>query len=126
MRSTGSGRLRGLLDELRGGVGLRRGRRHPHELRVGDAVDFWRVEHLEPGRRLRLAAEMKIPGRLWLQFEVKPDEGRLRDTPDHGVRPGRICRPGLLVPALPGAHHVFRAMLHGLRRATIAASDPAR
>jgi uncharacterized protein YbjT (DUF2867 family) len=65
-------RLRGLLDTLRGGVGLRRGRRHPRELRVGDPVDFWRVEHLESGRVLRLAAEMKIPGRLWLQFEVEP------------------------------------------------------
>ncbi|TMM08467.1 MAG: SDR family oxidoreductase [Actinobacteria bacterium] len=66
-------RARGLLDTLRGGVGLRRGRRDPVDLRVGDTVDFWRVERLEAGRLLRLAAEMKIPGRLWLQFEVDPD-----------------------------------------------------
>jgi uncharacterized protein YbjT (DUF2867 family) len=66
-------KARGLLDTLRGGVGLRRGRRDPLDLRVGDTVDFWRVERLESDRLLRLAAEMKIPGRLWLQFEVDPD-----------------------------------------------------
>jgi uncharacterized protein YbjT (DUF2867 family) len=68
-------RLRGRLDRLRGGIGLRRGRRDPLDLRVGDTVDFWRVECLEAGRLLRLSAEMSIPGRLWLQFEVDP-EGR--------------------------------------------------
>jgi len=66
-------RLRGFIDLLFGGVGMRRGRRHPQELAVGDTVDFWRVESYEPGRRLRLAAEMKIPGRAWLEFEVEPD-----------------------------------------------------
>ena len=74
---------RGVLDTLRGGVGLRRGRRDPHDLRVGDTVDFWRVESLEPSRLLRLSAEMKIPGRLWLQFEVDAESGgtaRIRQT----------------------------------------------
>jgi uncharacterized protein YbjT (DUF2867 family) len=66
-------KARGLLDTLRGGVGLRRGRRDPVDLRLGDTVDFWRVERFESNRLLRLAAEMKIPGRLWLQFEVDPD-----------------------------------------------------
>lgn len=65
-------RLRGMLDRLLGGVGLRRGRRHPHQLRVGDAVDFWRVEELETHRSLLLRSEMKTPGELWLQFQVKP------------------------------------------------------
>lgn len=65
-------RLRGALDRLVGGVGLRRGRRHPHDLRPGDALDFWRVEIAEPDRLLRLRAEMKVPGRAWLQFEVEP------------------------------------------------------
>ncbi len=64
--------LRGALDRLIGGVGLRRGRRHPDEVRVGDAVDFWRVERVEPDRLLRLRAEMKVPGDAWLQFEVAP------------------------------------------------------
>jgi hypothetical protein len=66
-------RVRGFIDLLFGGVGLRRGRRHPEELAVGDTVDFWRVEAYEPDRRLRLVAEMKLPGRAWLEFEVEPD-----------------------------------------------------
>ncbi|MEM6749865.1 MAG: SDR family oxidoreductase [Planctomycetota bacterium] len=66
-------KLRGWMDQLIGGPGLRRGRRHPQQLLVGEAVDFWRVEALEPGRLLRLRAEMKVPGRAWLQFETSPD-----------------------------------------------------
>jgi uncharacterized protein YbjT (DUF2867 family) len=65
-------RLRGLADRLVGGVGMRRGRRDPDELRTGDALDFWRVEEIEPDRLIRLRAEMKVPGRAWLQFEVAP------------------------------------------------------
>jgi uncharacterized protein YbjT (DUF2867 family) len=65
-------RLRGLMDRIVGGVGMRRGRRDPHNVRVGDALDFWRVEAAEPDRLLRLRAEMKMPGRAWLQFESKP------------------------------------------------------
>ncbi len=65
-------KARGLLDRLVGGVGMRRGRRDPDELRVGEALDFWRVEAVEPDRLLRLRAEMKVPGRAWLQFEAKP------------------------------------------------------
>ena len=67
-------RLRGLADRLIGGVGFRRGRRHPVDLRVGDAVDFWRVEAVEPGHLVRLRAEMKVPGRAWLQFQAEPLE----------------------------------------------------
>jgi hypothetical protein len=64
--------IRGTLDLLVGGVGLRRSRRDPETLSAGDALDFWRVESIEPDHRLHLAAEMKIPGRAWLQFEVEP------------------------------------------------------
>jgi uncharacterized protein YbjT (DUF2867 family) len=64
--------LRGLLDRLAGGVGMRRGRRHPTDVRVGDALDFWRVEAVEPGVLLRLRAEMKVPGGAWLQFKAQP------------------------------------------------------
>jgi uncharacterized protein YbjT (DUF2867 family) len=63
-------RIRGAIDLLAGGVGMRRGRRDPNVPAVGDTLDFWRVEAYEPGRRLRLAAEMKVPGRAWLEFEV--------------------------------------------------------
>jgi uncharacterized protein YbjT (DUF2867 family) len=64
--------LRGVLDRLVGGIGIRRGRRSPTDLRVGDAVDFWRVEAYRPNELLRLRAEMKLPGLAWLQFEALP------------------------------------------------------
>ena len=63
-------RIRGMVDRLLGGAGLRRGRRHPDNLRIGDALDFWRVEELKADRLVRLRAEMKLPGRAWLQFEA--------------------------------------------------------
>jgi hypothetical protein len=66
-------RIRGALDRLVGGPGLRRGRRDPERLVPGDALDFWRVEAFEPDRLLRLVAEMRVPGRAWLQFDVEPD-----------------------------------------------------
>jgi uncharacterized protein YbjT (DUF2867 family) len=70
-------RLRGIADRLVGGPGFRRGRRHPDEVRAGDALDFWRVEAVEPGRLMRLRAEMKLPGEAWLQFEAQPlDDGQ--------------------------------------------------
>jgi uncharacterized protein YbjT (DUF2867 family) len=68
-------RLRGWLDLLLGGVGLRRGRPDPEQVKVGDTLDFWRVERYEPDARLRLEAEMKLPGRAWLEFEVSPGDG---------------------------------------------------
>ncbi len=65
-------RLRGAMDRLLGGVGMRRGRRHPTRLHVGDAVDFWRVAAVEEGKRLTLVAEMKLPGAAVLEFVVSP------------------------------------------------------
>jgi hypothetical protein len=67
-------RIRGFLDLLVGGVGLRRGRRDPDWLHPGETLDFWRVEAFEPNHLLRLAAEMKLPGRAWLEFEVEAKE----------------------------------------------------
>jgi hypothetical protein len=64
--------LRGFLDLLVGGVGVRRGRNDPEHLSVTDPVDFWRVEVYDPPERLRLQAEMKLPGRAWLEFQVTP------------------------------------------------------
>jgi uncharacterized protein YbjT (DUF2867 family) len=68
-------RLRGAADRLVGGVGLRRGRRDPDEVRAGEALDFWRVEAVESGRLMRLRAEMKVPGKAWLEFQALPAEG---------------------------------------------------
>jgi hypothetical protein len=72
-------RLRGGIDLLLGGVGMRRGR-PARELQVGDAVDFWRVDAIDAGRRLRLHAEMKLPGRAWLEFTVEPTNRGARIT----------------------------------------------
>ncbi len=71
-------RIRGLMDRMVGGVGMRLGRRDPDHLRVGDALDFWRVEEVRRPSLLRLRAEMRVPGRAWLQYEVVPIEGGSR------------------------------------------------
>mgnify|MGYP006169508977 CR=1 FL=1 len=68
--------LRGLIDRFVGGVGLRRGRRDPNYLRVGDSLDFWRVEELEKEKKLRLYAEMILPGKAWLEFTVDEIDGK--------------------------------------------------
>ncbi|MEW6595050.1 MAG: SDR family oxidoreductase [Thermodesulfobacteriota bacterium] len=71
-------RLRGLIDKAVGGYGLNRGRRDPKELRIGDALDFWKVADLKPGKRVLLAAQMKLPGKAWLEFDIQ--EGQLTQT----------------------------------------------
>ncbi|MFI6077110.1 SDR family oxidoreductase [Actinoplanes sp. NPDC051343] len=68
--------VRGWLDRLVGGVGLRRGRRDRQRLRIGEALDWWRVEELVPGKLLRLRAEMRVPGRAWLEMSAEPDGDR--------------------------------------------------
>jgi uncharacterized protein YbjT (DUF2867 family) len=68
--------LRGWLDKAVGGVGLRRGRRHPDDVRPGESLDFWRVEQVDKDRLLRLRAEMRLPGEGWFQFESSPREGK--------------------------------------------------
>jgi uncharacterized protein YbjT (DUF2867 family) len=109
--------LRGWLDLLMGGVGMRRGRRDPEHVRVGDALDCWRVEAIGPERRLRLSAEMKLPGRAWLEFEVEPDGdgARLRQTATFdplGLR-GLAYWYGVW----PLHQLVFAGMLRGLAKA---------
>ncbi len=84
--------IRGLADRLIGGPGMRRGRRHPTEVRVGDAVDFFRVEAIVPEKLLRLHAEMKVPGDAWLEWTMEP-EGRGRAS----------CRRPGSTPAACGA-----------------------
>ena len=69
--------VRGLLDTAVGGIGTRRGRRHPSQLAIGDALDFWRVEALRRPELLRLRAEMRVPGEAWLEFRTsRLDDGR--------------------------------------------------
>jgi uncharacterized protein YbjT (DUF2867 family) len=105
--------LRAWFDRLIGGVGMRRGRRDPDTCVIGDAVDFWRVVAFEPDRRLTLVAEMKMPGRAWLQFDVLPghdgEPTRLRQTALFDPR-GLL---GLLywVSMLPAHALIFRGML---------------
>jgi uncharacterized protein YbjT (DUF2867 family) len=69
---------RGWADKLVGGVGLRRGRRNPERLNLGEALDFWRVEEIDRGRFLRLRAEMRVPGAAWLELTVTPEDGGAR------------------------------------------------
>lgn len=109
--------LRGLLDVMLGGVGANRGRRDPDKLSVGDPVDFWRVEALERGRLLRLAAEMKLPGRAWLQFELE------ENSRGSCIRETAIFDPigisGLLYWYIlsPAHEAIFTGMLKGIERA---------
>lgn len=111
-------RIRGFFDLLAGGPGMRRGRRHPKLTTVGQTLDFWRVEGLERGKLLRLRAEMKLPGRAWLQFEVE-DIGNGRST----IRQTALFDPVGLAGlaywyALFAIHsYVFKGLLRGVGRA---------
>jgi uncharacterized protein YbjT (DUF2867 family) len=118
-------RLRAWLDLIVGGVGLRRGRPHPTRLRVGDPVDFWRVEALEPGRRLRLAAEMRLPGRAWLEFEVT-GEGATSTIQQTAIfDPVGLAGLAYWYALFPLHQVVFAGMLRGIARAARNAHPPA-
>jgi hypothetical protein len=109
--------LRGVLDRSVGGPGLRRGRRDPTGLRVGDTLDFWRVEEFQPDRLLRLRAEMRVPGRAWLQFEVEPDGSGSTITQTALFDPAGVAGLGYWYAVWPFHHRVFDGMLHGIARA---------
>jgi len=109
--------LRGMIDLLIGGAGMRRGRAHFDQLRVGDTIDCWRVVGLEPDRKLRLAAEMRLPGRAWLEFEVS-EHGHISRIRQTAVfQPSGVA--GLLywygIYPLHGL--VFSGMLNGIVKA---------
>lgn len=116
--------LRGLLDMARGGVGLRRGRRDPIDLRVGDTVDFWRVERFEPDRLLRLNAEMKIPGRLWLQFEVDSQQDRRQVRQTTIFDAAGYLGLAYWYTLYPLHRRVFAGMLAGMERAMRSTQGP--
>lgn len=120
-------RIRGVADRAVGGVGLRLGRRDPDHVRVGDAIDFWRVEEVQPPELLRLRDSMKLPGRAWLQYEVLPvDEGRSSQLVQtaffepHGL-PGLVYWYGLM-PVHPT---MFKGMITELAARAVARAGAA-
>jgi hypothetical protein len=107
--------FRGFLDRLAGGVGMRRGRRHPRELRIGDPLDFWRVEALEPSHLLRLRAEMRVPGEAWLQFEVQPDPVGARLEQTAFFDPRGVLGYGYWAAIQPFHRFVFPGLIRSIK-----------
>ncbi len=115
--------LRGWLDLLVGGVGMRRGRRHPDQLRVGDVVDCWRVEALEPDRRLLLSAEMRLPGRAWLEFSVAPEGGGATIRQTASFEPVGLLGLAYWYSVWPLHQWVFEAMLRAIAKRALRAKS---
>ncbi len=111
--------LRGWIDLLCGGPGMRRGRRDPVHLRTGDVVDCWRVERIEPGALVRLSAEMRLPGRAWLAFEVAGAPGGARITQTATFDPVGLAGLAYWYGVWPLHEIVFRGMLRGVARAAL-------
>jgi len=111
--------LRGLLDVLVGGSGLRRHKRDTKDLHVGDTIDCWRVELYEPGHRLRLKAEMKLPGRGWLEFEVTGDEELSVIRQTAAFDPSGMMGLGYWYASLPIHNQLFRGMLRSIARVSV-------
>jgi uncharacterized protein YbjT (DUF2867 family) len=107
-------RARGFIDQLVGGPGLRRGRRHPEALLIGEALDFWRVEALDPPHLLRLRGEAKMPGMGWLQWETSVEPGGTRLTQTAAFAPRGL--PGTLYWGLLYPFHrmIFTSLLHAI------------
>ncbi|PYI65165.1 DUF2867 domain-containing protein [Arthrobacter livingstonensis] len=116
----GAWALRGIMDKLVGGVGLRRGRRSRESLALGDAVDWWRVEEIVPGQLLRLRAEMRAPGRAWLELSVAPTESGSRYTQRAVFFPHGIAGRLYWLAILPFHGRIFSSMS---KRITKAAED---
>jgi uncharacterized protein YbjT (DUF2867 family) len=110
-------RLRALVDRVVGGPGMRRGRRHPTEVRAGDTIDWWRVVGVDPGRRLTLLAEMRLPGSAVLELEVEPREaGGSTITTTGYFHPAGVW--GLLywLALLPAHRLIFAGLANGIAR----------
>jgi uncharacterized protein YbjT (DUF2867 family) len=110
-------RLRGLIDLPFGGAGMRRGRRDPERLLPGDTVDAWRVDAIEEDRLLRLSAEMWVPGRAWLQFEVEPEGAGSVIRQTAVFDPAGILGRAYWYGVSPLHRFVFRGMVRGIARA---------
>jgi len=111
--------VRGRIDRVLGGPGMARGRRDPDRLQQGDTLDCWRVEVLEPPRRLRLVAEMKMPGRGWLEFEVVPRDGDVTIHQTAVFDPHGLGGLAYWYSIWPLHEVVFRRMLAGIARAAV-------
>ena len=111
--------LRGWMDRAIGGPGMSRGRRDPDRLRVGEPLDCWRVEACEPPRRLRLAAEMKLPGRGWLEFEVVPRDGDVTIHQTAVFDPRGLGGLAYWYAIWPLHELIFRRMLAGIVRRAV-------
>ena len=109
--------LRGLLDRIVGGVGLRRGRRDPQHLRIGDSLDFWRVEGLEPEKHLRLYAEMILPGKAWLEFHLEERDGKTVVTQDALFEPRGLGGQIYWYLVSPFHFFIFPTMLRNIVKA---------
>jgi len=109
-------RLRGFVDLLLGGVGMRRGRRDPEHLQVGDALDFWRVAAFEPNRRLLLRAEMRVPGRAWLEFELEEEAGGTTIHQHAFFEPLGLWGRLYWYSLLPFHNFIFGGMLETIRK----------
>lgn len=118
--------IRGVLDLVFGGVGMRRGRRHPTELRVGDVVDFWRVEAVEPDRLLRLRAEMRLPGEAWLEWEIAPTEGGARLDQRARFQPRGLWGRAYWYGVAPFHRFIFRPLARRLVREAAASTAGVR
>ena len=108
--------LRGVIDRFFGGVGLRRGRRDPLTLRVGDSLDFWRVEELERGVRLKLYAEMILPGKAWLEFSIIEEGGKRTVRQEASFSPRGLGGQLYWYAVLPFHIFVFPTMMRNLIR----------
>ncbi|MFZ4515306.1 MAG: SDR family oxidoreductase [Acidimicrobiia bacterium] len=106
--------LRGAVDKAFGGPGMRRGRRHPQELHVGDAIDFWRVDALEPGHLLRLRAEMRLPGEASIAWELEPEGAGTRIRQIAQFVPRGLVGRAYWYGVAPAHRFVFPGMLRGL------------
>jgi hypothetical protein len=108
-------KIRGFLDKLVGGVGLRRGRTNVHDIHPGDALDFWRVliadkEH----RRLLLFAEMKLPGEAWLEFRIMKRQNQLQLRQTATFRPRGLWGRIYWYSVLPFHYFIFNGMIRNL------------
>ena len=115
-------KARGLVDQIAGGPGLRRGRRHPDRLAVGEPVDFWRVEDLEPDRLLVLIAEMRLPGNAWLQWTVEPVSGGTLLVQTARFRPRGLFGRAYWYAVAPFHGLVFPGLINGIARHAVCES----